>query len=220
MVQFFVAIVYFANRMYKSMTVYLEFLGSLPLCIRVWIANVIKPTIAAQYRACTQKNIPTPISFVDTEGGSSRPEYFNFSIVTFDGFSNNNLYRRYGVPNQRILQKNANFMRKIELQLRILIHLCAFQCILYWYHFWTNYNAKIRHSKSISPENKRLNIEKRVGTLFQVTKRYEGKNQCSLQFISARRQAGNIQFLRAHFMADRTHESENHMWKAKGGTFP
>lgn len=42
-----------------------------------------------RHRVCTQKNIRTPISFVDTEGGSTaRPEYFNFSIVTFDGFSN------------------------------------------------------------------------------------------------------------------------------------
>lgn len=65
--------------------------------------------MAAQYRACTQKNIPTPISFVDTEGGSSRPEYFNFSIVTFDGFPNNNLYRRDGVPESTDTTKERQF---------------------------------------------------------------------------------------------------------------
>lgn len=61
-----------------------------------------------------EKNIRTPISFVDTEGGlTSRPEYFNFSIVTFDGFSNAIIIAvgiaTMGCVNQRIVQKNANF---------------------------------------------------------------------------------------------------------------
>lgn len=103
-------------------------------------------------------------------------------------------------------------MRKIELQVLFIIHLCPLlnasfiDTIL-----WASKNSKIRNFKSIYPANERVNIEKGVGTLFQVTKRYGGKNQCSLPFISARRQAGNIQFLRAHFMADKTHESEVHM---------
>lgn len=61
-----------------------------------------------------EKNIPTPISFVDTEGGlTSHPEYFNFSIVTFDGFSNAIIIAvgiaAMGCVNQRTVQKNANF---------------------------------------------------------------------------------------------------------------
>lgn len=52
-----------------------------------------------------------------------------------------------GCPNQRILQKNANFMRKIELQLRSLIHLCAFNAsILYWQRFWTITTSKLEMS--------------------------------------------------------------------------
>lgn len=60
-------------------------------------------------RLCTQKSISTSISFVDTKGGlASRSEYFNFSIVTFDGFSNEIIIARIamGCVNQ---QKNANF---------------------------------------------------------------------------------------------------------------
>lgn len=61
-------------------------------------------------RLCTQKSISTAISFVDTKGGlASRSEYFNFSIVTFDGFSNEIIIIAriaMGCVNQ---QKNANF---------------------------------------------------------------------------------------------------------------
>lgn len=48
----------------------------------------------------------------DTEGGlASHPEYFNFSIVTFDGFPNEIIIAciAMGCVNQQMLQRNAVF---------------------------------------------------------------------------------------------------------------
>lgn len=103
-------------------------------------------------------------------------------------------------------------MRKIELHLSRNIHLCPVLMHLYWHHFRTN---KRRNSLQINSSMRKIGMNISARALFQVVKRSRSDDQYSLPFILARRRAGNIQFLRTHFMEDKTHESEVHMWKRK-----
>lgn len=146
---------------------------------------------------------------------ASRPEYFNFSIVTFDGFSNviiicivaDGVRESTNATKecQSLCGKLSYIFRVIFTSVLVLMH-------FYWHHFQKN---KRRNSLQINSSMRKIGMNISERALFQVVKRSRSENQYSLPFISAWRHAGNIQFLRTHFMEDKTHESEVHMWKRK-----